>query len=138
MQVRKPQRKSHQRDVIHQELRKFKTHPTAVELYEAVRKILPKVSLGTVYRNLEQLVSSGVINKLANGNSVRFDAEIDGHEHVRCIVCDSVANVPEVSDNPIDEASSELAGFKVIGCNVEFLGICPECQKNNKPEDFTN
>jgi Fur family ferric uptake transcriptional regulator len=136
MQVRKPQRRSKQREAIYQELLKFKAHPTAVELYEEVRKTLPKVSLGTVYRNLEQLVSCGMVNKLANGNSVRFDAEIENHKHIRCIICDNVADVHDIEDHPIKDSIEKLAGFKVVGCNVEFTGICPDCEDSEEAKKY--
>ena len=131
MQVNKPKRRSHQRDVIYQELVKSESHPTAVELYQDVRKVLPRVSLGTVYRNLEQLAKSGLINKIANGNSVRFDAEMDKHKHIRCVVCDEIADVHGISEDSLSVSHNELSGFKVVGCNVEFLGICPKCQEKN-------
>ena len=64
MPIREFQRKTRQREVILNELQKLKSHPTAVELYEIVRQILPKVSLGTVYRNLELHARHGYIQKL--------------------------------------------------------------------------
>ena len=53
-----------QRKVILEELRKLKTHPSADEIYNIVRERLPRISLGTVYRNLEILSDAGVILKL--------------------------------------------------------------------------
>jgi Fur family ferric uptake transcriptional regulator len=58
-----------QRRVILEELRKVNTHPSADEIYEIVRKRLPRISLGTVYRNLEILSESGDIQKLEPGCS---------------------------------------------------------------------
>ena len=67
-------RMTRQRRVILEELRKVKTHPSADEIYEIVRKRLPRISLGTVYRNLEILSESGDIQKLEPGCSLkRFD-----------------------------------------------------------------
>ncbi|HKI82610.1 MAG TPA: transcriptional repressor, partial [Pseudodesulfovibrio sp.] len=57
-------RLSKQRKVILEELRKVKSHPTADEVYDMVRKIIPRISLGTVYRNLEFLSSKGLVLKL--------------------------------------------------------------------------
>ncbi|HEX04525.1 MAG TPA: transcriptional repressor [Bacteroidetes bacterium] len=133
-----PQRKSTQRDVIYQELMKMTSHPTAIELYEVVRKVLPKVSLGTVYRNLDQLVSNGTIVKMSNGTSVRYDADMSKHIHIRCIICDTVADVHEISGDPIDTSYSELSGFKVISCNVEFFGICPSCLAKSMDKDLSD
>jgi len=57
---RKTQRNTRQRQVVLEELRKLTSHPTAAELYEITRARLPKISLGTVYRNLEVLAENGV------------------------------------------------------------------------------
>ena len=77
------QRNTRQREVILEELRKLRSHPTAPVLYEIVRRRLPRISLGTVYRNLELLAKSGVVRKLELSDSeARFDgnkvARIDG------------------------------------------------------------
>ena len=67
-------RMTHQRRIILEELRNTRSHPTADEVYEIVRKRIPKISLGTVYRNLELLSESGVIQKLEiGGTQKRFD-----------------------------------------------------------------
>ena len=60
----KTQRNTQQRQVIYEELKRLTSHPTAAELYEVVRKRLPKISLGTVYRNLEILVRNDMIAKI--------------------------------------------------------------------------
>ena len=57
-------RMTRQRGIILEELRKINTHPSADEIYERVRKHLPRISLGTVYRNLEILSELGEIQKL--------------------------------------------------------------------------
>ena len=81
-------RMTRQRAVILEELRKVKTHPTADELYSIVRERLPRISLGTVYRNLDFLADTGEIRRLeAAGTTKRFDGDISWHQHVRCIHC---------------------------------------------------
>lgn len=132
MQVKRPQRKSRQRDTILMELRKVTSHPTAAELYEMVRKVMPNISMGTVYRNLEQLTESDEIQKLENGTSVRFDGNAKRHHHIRCQFCDRVADVHELSSGIFNDYPEKLAGYKVIGCNIEFSGICPDCMKEHK------
>ena len=75
-------RKTRQRQVILEELQAVTSHPTAVELHELVRRRLPKVSLGTVYRNLDLLARMGVIEKLEHsGGEARFDANTAEHDH---------------------------------------------------------
>ena len=84
-------RMTRQREVILEELRKVNTHPSADEVYEMVRKRLPRISLGTVYRNLEILSESGDIQKLEPGCTLkRFDGNPSEHSHIRCIRCDRI------------------------------------------------
>ena len=81
-------RDTSQRRIIMEELVKLKTHPTANEIYERVRRRIPRISLGTVYRNLEMLSESGLIRKLETaGTRKRFDGTVSNHYHVRCIKC---------------------------------------------------
>ena len=121
------QRKSKQRDIILEELKGVDCHPTADELYEMVRKRVPNISLGTVYRNLELLVAGGAIQKLDAGGKKRFDANTMSHPHIRCLRCGKIEDVHiEVATKQL--SAPEAHGFKVIGCNVEYLGLCPDCQ----------
>lgn len=122
-------RLSKQRKVILEELRKVKTHPTADEVYDMVRKIIPRISLGTVYRNLEFLSNKGLVLKLgAPGAQKRFDGTPEPHPHIRCAVCTSVADVECEVEVPMIPDSC-TSGYKILNTNVEFVGICPRCQE---------
>ena len=119
-----------QRQIILEELSKIKTHPTASELYDMVRKRLPRIGLGTVYRNLELMADSGMILKLeVGGTQKRFDATTDQHYHIRCADC---GRVDDISLPVIKDLASEAAAitaYKIIGHHIEFTGICSACQK---------
>jgi Fur family ferric uptake transcriptional regulator len=133
------QRKTQQRQVILEELQKLKTHPTASALYTHVRARLPKISLGTVYRNLEMLNRLGLVKKFEfGGGEARYDGAIQNHDHVRCINC---SRLEDVSTPPLDlkgYEANDLGGYKILGHRFEYLGLCPECQaeeqKNNEAE----
>ena len=119
-----------QRQVILEELTKVKTHPTANELYDMVRKRLPRIGLGTVYRNLELMAENGMILKIeVGGSQKRFDATTDTHYHIRCSQCGRVDDIdmPVITDL-VKEASS-TSSYQIIGHHIEFTGICSECQK---------
>ncbi len=119
-----------QRQVILEELTKVKTHPTANELYDMVRKRLPRIGLGTVYRNLELMAENGMILKIeVGGSQKRFDATTDTHYHIRCSQCGKVDDIdmPVITDL-VKEASS-TSSYQIIGHHIEFTGICSECQK---------
>lgn len=129
-----PQRRlTKQRKIILEELIKLTTHPTADELYQIVRKRMPSISLGTVYRNLDFLVAQGQIAKLeTGGGQKRFDALLDFHQHVRCIKCGRIADV--FSPLPVpDVAGLEVSGFKVISSRVELDGLCDDCASQGLP-----
>jgi Fur family ferric uptake transcriptional regulator len=119
-----------QRQLILEELKKVVTHPTADELYRMVRERMPRVSLGTVYRNLETLSGRGVILKLElAGTQRRYDATTANHYHIRCNKCGCVEDLPmKVFDNLEGEARRATA-FAITGHRLEFEGVCPKCAK---------
>ena len=126
-------RMTRQRRVILEELRKVNTHPSADEIYEMVRKRIPRISLGTVYRNLEVLSERGDIQKLELGcNLRRFDGIADNHYHIRCINCDRVVDAPTDVNVEIEQDLKDTANFKIIGHKLEFIGICPDCLKKSE------
>jgi len=129
-------RMTRQRKVILEELCKVNTHPSADELYEMVRKRLPRISLGTVYRNLEILSESGDIQKLEPGCSLkRFDGNPAEHCHVRCVSCNRIVDAPMAPDLDIDLEQLNSTDFKIIGHKLEYLGMCPQCSDKSNPAE---
>ena len=123
-------RMTRQRKIILEELRKVNTHPSADEIYEMVRLRLPRISLGTVYRNLEILSELGEIQKLRlSGALKRFDWDTSKHYHIRCVRCNRVDDAPIAPLNQIEDELYESTVFEIIGHNLEFVGLCPECSK---------
>ena len=127
-------RMTHQRKVVLEELKKTTAHPTADELYEAVRKRIPNISLGTVYRNLEILSACGQALKLDLGEGKkRFDATTEPHYHLHCIKCGRVIDVPYFPiDKEIEDHLKEIGSFRITGVQVHFEGICEECLKKEQ------
>ena len=122
-----------QRKVILEELERSHCHPTADELYEMVRKRLPRISLGTVYRNLEALSEAGLIRKLEfAGCQKRFDREVARHNHIRCIDCGRLEDLPALPADQLIEKYIPETDFEIIEYKLDFIGICPECQKKRK------
>lgn len=123
-------RMSHQRRVILDELRGTCMHPSAEEVHEWVRARLPRISLGTVYRNLEILAELGEIRKLEFGGTVmRFDGRLEHHYHIRCTCCDRVDDAPLAPRIDIDHELLGETAYKVIGHHLEFIGLCPSCAR---------
>ena len=122
-----------QRQVILEELRKLNTHPSADEIYKVVRRRLPRISLGTVYRNLEVLAQMGEIQKLElSGSLKRWDWNTNKHYHIRCVRCNRVDDAPIAPLNQLENELYEATVFEIIGHNLEFTGFCPECSKKIK------
>ncbi|UCC29705.1 MAG: transcriptional repressor [Phycisphaerales bacterium] len=132
--MRATQRNTRQREVVLEELRRLGTHPTAAELYEIARARLPKISLGTVYRNLELLAENGIIQKLKiSGAEARFDGDPQRHYHVCCVRCGRVDDVHDLPRNFVRRRAKQLSGYDILGFRLEFNGICPECKKRSAP-----
>jgi Fur family ferric uptake transcriptional regulator len=124
-------RMTRQRRVILEELRQMNTHPGADEIHEVVRRRLPRISLGTVYRNLDILCELGEIQKLEFGGTLkRFDGDPQTHYHIRCVCCDRVDNAPVPPVENIEARLFPATDYKIIGHRLEFIGLCPECARH--------
>lgn len=120
-----------QRQIILEELSKVTSHPTANEVYDMVRKRLPRIGLGTVYRNLELMADNGVILKLeVGGTQKRFDATTETHYHIRCSQCDKVDDIDIPVQYHINEVAGSASNYHILGHHIEFSGVCGACQKD--------
>ncbi len=127
-------RYTEQRAAVYRFLASTDQHPTADEVFLAVRNQLPAVSLATVYKNLETLVGCGLAVKLTYGDgSARYDGRTDPHHHARCLSCARIMDLP--GDFPRDELQSLTAnadGFRVTGYRFELTGYCSECESEGR------
>jgi Fur family transcriptional regulator, ferric uptake regulator len=125
-------RMTRQRKLILDELCKAKSHPTADEVYKLVRPRMPRISLGTVYRNLDQLSASGQIVKLTmGGGPMRFDSTFPQHHHIRCSKCGKVDDIISGPNIKIGQEMVNESGYELVGYKIEFHGLCPRCRKRN-------
>lgn len=119
---------SKQREIILSALRSTRSHPTANEIYERVRKTDSKISLGTVYRNLALLSEQGVILRIdTEHESVHYDGFTHPHYH---FVCNCCGKVYDLSLKPL---SAEHEVEEELGCTVSshtmvFYGKCKDCK----------
>ena len=122
---------SRQRDAILTMLRSRYDHPTAEQLYTDLKPDFPKLSLGTVYRNLALLESLGEVIKISSGDTCeRYDGNVGEHYHFSCENCGCVDDVPIPVDFAIDKIAHEALGAKVKRHSTIFFGICKKCLKN--------
>jgi len=125
-------RRTKQREVILRVLRTANSHPTVDWIYDEVRKEIPHISLGTVYRNLRLLREGGEVLEIdLSGTFSRFDGNPDNHYHFRCEKCGRVFDVDEPVNKELDERVARKMDFEVLYHRIEFRGLCKECQKGS-------
>jgi Fur family transcriptional regulator, ferric uptake regulator len=122
-------RSSRQRDVVLAVVRSTMDHPTAAWVYEKARRALPRIGLGTVYRNLEQLAGEGLIRQIHRGpGPARFDGNTGRHYHIRCLGCGRVNDLPVSVTSRLEEEAAKAVNFLILGHEVEVQGLCPLCR----------
>jgi len=122
-------RNTRQLQVVWEAIKDDASHPTADQVYDKVRKRLPNVSLGTVYRNLQKLVADEKLQILMLGRSQRFDPLAKRHQHFICEQCGRVFDVLVNTDDEIRPAKLPHAGFKVSSHQLAFYGACRHCSR---------
>ena len=125
------QRLTNQKQIILEYLRSVRTHPTAEEVYEAVRKKLPRISLATVYRNLENFAENGTILEI-KGEIKRFDGDISEHQHFICEDCGKVFDIFE-RNFPWQKLERKIKRIgQAKNYDIYIYGLCKKCQRNLK------
>jgi Fur family peroxide stress response transcriptional regulator len=105
-------------------------HPTANQVFEAVKVRNRGISRATVHRNLEILSEMGVITKTCHtGGMARYDARIDIHHHLICLRCNSVADIDDENLSSLTIPDTSAFGFEVSDFRVQLRGICRDCRK---------
>ena len=129
-------RMTNQREMILQELQKSREHLSADELYDRVKKKMPRISLATVYRNLEILSDIGLIRKLeVCGRQKRFDWNSGDHDHIYCVRCHRIDDLALDRKELGLEAPDDLAGYRITGYRLEVAGLCATCREKMKEEE---
>jgi Fe2+ or Zn2+ uptake regulation protein len=122
-------RQTQQRELILGIVRSTMEHPTADWVYRRARRRLPRISLGTVYRNLKELAVEGAIRELhSGGEPARFDGNTGQHYHIRCVTCGRVNDLPISVDHRVEEEAGRAMNYRILGHQVEVLGVCPGCE----------
>jgi len=124
-------RYSHQRERIFRAVMESCEHPTANMVYEQLKSDMPRLSLGTVYRNLNQLADAGRLKKipLADG-SCRFDKTKESHSHIVCEQCGAVSDVHLPSFQALEDAIESETDFVLKSYDVVLRGVCPRCRQS--------
>ena len=122
-------RYSHQRDIIYKSICSVKTHPVAEKVYSMVKLYIPNISMGTIYRNLAQLVDHGMILELNIDGVSHYDGNINIHQHFLCNKCQTIFDCEIPVENMADNVVG-LENFDVQGCQIIFSGHCHVCKPN--------
>ena len=124
---------SRQREAVLNYLRSTKSHPTAEQVYSVIRREYPKVSLGTIYRNLNLLAERGEILRFSCGDGVEhFDAVLKPHNHFVCRQCSVIYDLEAISAEEIGREAEKKFSGKIDGYELYFYGVCEPCLSKNK------
>lgn len=121
---------TNQRQAILDYIRSVKSHPTANDIYKEVRKELSRISLGTIYRNLQVLKENGLILEIDTAKRAHFDGDLTEHHHFICDKCgkiiDLMARLPE---RFVKEIRVSYTDIEINNAFVNFNGLCEKCRK---------
>ena len=120
---------STQRDALLNELVSRFDHPTAENLFWSVKKVIPNISLATVYRNLNFLENAGNLIRFSVDGVDRFDGNLEAHCHFVCSKCKQVSDIfmPEI--NKLVSVAEEKSGSKITSHRISFFGTCKACNE---------
>jgi Fur family peroxide stress response transcriptional regulator len=119
---------THQRQVLYRALAESDEHPSPEKLYERVKKKIPAISLGTVYRNIRIFKDSGLLKEVTPLHEPsRLDANLTNHHHLVCRRCRSIIDIPGEDIEPVHFLRGLPGGFQVDSYEVEVIGLCSRC-----------
>ena len=116
-------RYSRQRDTIRKIIYSTNSHPTADQVFIKAKKIIPNISLGTVYRNLKQLEKAGILQTIYDGNIIRYDWKTEPHNHLKCKICGDLIDV-DMPDLIIQPNIEKKYKFEVDDVEMTIIGTC--------------
>lgn len=122
-----------QRMEVYAALSDAEQHPTAMEVYEAVKRHMPTLSFATIYQALNFYCRIGLLQMIDVGDGVmRYDVDTRPHAHIRCETCNKVFNLALSYRKELDKDAAAESGFDIHQHQTYFIGICPECKKNEQ------
>jgi Fur family transcriptional regulator, peroxide stress response regulator len=125
-------RHSRQRDEILSIVRSRRLdHPTAQQVHDAVRAVMPELSLGTVYRNLHQLVEAGQLSAVETGGALHYDWDLKPHHHLHCKACGVLVDLPLDLAGTVREQAQAL-GHDVDDFDLRLRGLCARCAAHSQ------
>ena len=132
-------RDTRQRRLVLEAVRSRTDHPSADDIYLAVRERDERISRGTVYRNLNVLAEAGEITHVKVPSADRYDLRQERHYHLFCVGCGTVRDAPLAYREGFDRQAEAGTGFAVERHRMIFEGLCCACQaKKTRPQTPEN
>lgn len=104
-------------------------HPTADDIYKALKGKFPNMSVATVYNNLRILSEIGLVRELTYGDdSSRYDSNMDDHYHIVCEDCGKVVDFHYPTLHEIESLAQRVSGFDIKEHRLELYGKCTACK----------
>ena len=126
-----PRRQTRQRRLVYGAVASTDSHPSAEWVYERVRREMPRVSLGTVYRNLQLLVAEGRLRAWSRGRTTRYDADVEPHDHFVCRSCGLLLDIERAPEAISSEKRLRARGHQIDNRVLEFIGVCRDCRRHH-------
>ncbi|WP_135257352.1 manganese-dependent transcriptional regulator PerR [Thermus caldilimi] len=122
-------RLTRQRKAVLEVVKRAHNHPDAAWIYQEVRKVVPKVSLGTIYRTLEALVEEGYLIPITKaGEATRYDANLHPHLHLVCRGCGAIVDLEVALPDLLTPVQEAYPHLEVREVEVTYKGLCPTCK----------
>ena len=118
-----------QREVVLKVVQNTVAHPTAAEVFDAARQLMPTISFATVYNSLRYLRDSGLVREVAFGNGAsRYDGETSRHDHAVCSQCGKLVDFDLPATVDLMRSAARSSRFKAESVHLTLVGICPDCR----------
>ena len=119
-----------QRKAVLDVVRAGDTHPTAGEIFEQARKVMPAISFATVYNSLRYLKQAGLVREVAFGSGAsRYDRETDRHDHAICSACGKLVDFDLPGTVGLIRSAARASRFKAESVHLTLVGLCPDCRE---------
>ena len=123
---------THQRLVIWEALSASRRHPSPEEIYESVRRQIPSISLGTVYKNIRTFIEHGLLREVSlHHGSARLEVNLKPHHHLVCLRCKAIIDLSDEDIEPVRLKSRPPQGFRIERYSVEVIGLCEKCSRRS-------
>jgi Fur family transcriptional regulator, peroxide stress response regulator len=124
---------THQRVVLYRTVLAMRSHPSPEAIYEHVRRDIPSISLGTVYKNIRAFMEAGLLREVSpHHGTLRLESNLEEHHHLVCTRCKAIVDLEESDLEPVRLRSPLPRGFRVDRYSVEFRGLCAACAASSE------